>query len=228
MNFDPAANEDDGSCEFNLCPQVEITIVTYTFSNGEEVSWTMDGVDAAPEDSTAMHSGMLSDFGLHTYTACMAAGCYRMTLHDASSDGWDQGWVEIWMDGDLMATGTYEAGSTNSMVLGIGADCEANPEADGGVTNESMSSWSTTIDVTPYPNPSGETVNILGSGFDHQSPVSVKVRDGVGRMVTERRISPSATRASWSVDVRDWPAGMYTIEATQGGHLGTARFVVTH
>ena len=42
----------------------------------------------------------------------MAAGCYTMTLHDASGDGWDQGWVEIWMDGDLMTTGTYEANGT--------------------------------------------------------------------------------------------------------------------
>ena len=229
MNFNPDANEDDGSCEFNFCPLIEITFVTYTFSNGEEVSWTVEGLDAAPADSAWMDSGTMGDYGIHTHTACMAAGCYTMTLHDASGDGWDQGWVEIWMDGDLMTTGTYEAGGTNSMTLGLGTDCgDDDPEVGGGTTNAGMSGWDATVDFSPFPTPTGEIVNVLGSGFDNESPVIVKVRDGIGRVVVERRVIPSAGPQGWTFDVRSWPSGIYTVDGTQGTRHGSARFVVTH
>ena len=69
---------------------------------------------------------------------------------------------------------------------------------------------------------------MLGSGFDNESPVIVKVRDGIGRVVVERRVIPSAGPQGWTFDVRSWPSGIYTVEGTQGSRHGSARFVVTH
>ena len=83
-------------------------------------------------------------------------------------------------------------------------------------------------DQTRRPTPTGEIVNVLGSGFDHESPVVVKVRDGLGRVVVERRVVPSEGPQGWTFDVRSWSAGIYTVEGTQGHKHGSARFVVTH
>lgn len=228
-NFNPDANADDGSCEFNACPLIEVTFVTYTFSNGDEVSWTVEGTEASSADSTWMGSGPMGDFNVHTHTACMAAGCYTMTLHDASGDGWDQGWVEIWTDGTLMASASYDVNGDNTMSMGLGVDCDGDgPGINGGSTNAGMSGWDDTVDFSVYPTPTGEIVNVLGEGFDNESPVVVRIKDMVGKLVAERQVIPAEGPAGWIFDVRDWPAGIYTAEGTQGSKVATGKIMVSH
>ena len=154
-----------------------------------------------------------------------------MTLHDASGDGWDQGWVEIWTDGSLMTTGTFLPDGTNSMTLGIGTDCGTDPDGPGfggGTTNAGMSGWDDTVDFSIYPTPTGEVVNIIGDGFTNESPVVVRIKDLMGKLVAERTIHPAEGPAAWRFDVRDWPAGIYTVEGTQGARSATGKVMVAH
>ena len=225
-NYDPDANEDDGSCEFASCPLIEVKFVTYTFGNAAEVSWTMDGTDETTGDTISMTSVGFSDNGVHTHTTCMAAGCYGMTLHDDGGDGWDQGWLEIWVDGDLLTTGTYQADGINAMDFGVGVTCGEDPEVGGDVTNANMSGWNDGVDFSPYPTPTGEIVNVLGTGFDNEAPVVVRVRDGMGRIVRSREVVPGQGPEGWIFDVRDWSTGFYTVEGIQGARRARARFVV--
>jgi len=228
-NFNPVATEDDGSCEYNSCPLFEVTFVTTTFTDGNEASWLVEAMDAAPADSAWIHSGTLSDFNVQTQTACLGQGCYTMTLNDFGGDGWDQGWVEVWVDGSLLVNGTYEPNGANSMIFGLGVDCGGDgPEVGGGTTNAGMSGWDGTVDFSPFPTPTGEIVNVLGSGFENEAPVVVRVRDCIGRIVEERSVIPGFGPQGWTIDVRSWPAGIYTVDGTQGARHASARFVVAH
>ena len=116
------------------------------------------------------------------------------------------------------------------MTLGLGTDCgdDDHHGVGSGTTNAGMSGWDTTVDFSPYPTPTGEIVNVLGTGFDHESPVIVKVRDGIGRVVVERRVIPSEGRKAGRSTCATCPSGIYTVEGTQGHKHGSARFVVTH
>lgn len=226
MNYNPEANEEDGSCEFASCPLVEVKFVTYTFSDGDEIAWTVSGEEADGGSEVTMSSVPFGDNEMRIHTTCMAPGCYSMTLHDAGDNGWNEGWLEIWMDGELMTTATHSPNGENNMDFGIGMDCSDDPGMDGTITNWGMSGWNNGVDLSPYPTPTGEIVNILGSGFDNESPVVVRVRDGMGRLVQERKVQPSEGPEGWIFDVSGWSAGIYTVEGLQGRSRAEARFIV--
>ena len=57
------------------------------------------------------------------------------------------------------------------MDFGVGVTCGDDPEVGGTITNAGMSGWNDGVDFSPYPTPTGEIVNVLGTGFDNESPV---------------------------------------------------------
>ena len=89
-----------------------------------------------------------------------------------------------------------------------------------------MSGWDATVDFSIYPTPTGEIVNILGDGFDHELPVVVRIKDMMGKLVTERTVLPGEGKVAWQFDVRDWPAGIYTAEGTQGNTVAVGKVLV--
>jgi hypothetical protein len=150
-----------------------------------------------------------------------------MEMQSTSAAGWE-GWVEIWADGELMASATYDPTGENSMSMGIGMDCGDDPGATGGTTNAGMSGWDDSVDFSIYPTPTGEIVNILGDGFDNESPVVVRIKDMMGKLIAERTVVPADGPAGWMFNVRDWPAGIYTAEGTHGERVATGKVMVAH
>ena len=226
-NFNPDANAEDGSCNYLFCELVEVTIVSYSFSDASEMGWTLSGT-SSDGDSVMVSAGDMDDFSVHTHTLCLAAGCYQMELHDESGDGWNQGWVEVWAAYEQVASSSFDPMGENVMSMGIGMDCGDDPGATGGTTNAGMSGWDDTVDFSIYPTPSGEIVNILGEGFDNQAPVVVRIKDLTGKLVVERSLVPSEGPAAWIFNVRNWPAGIYTAEGIQGDKVATGKVLVSH
>jgi len=90
-NFDPAANLDDSSCTYSCAYQGfsnEINIEVFTDLYGEEVSWEL--IDVATGDTLA--SAAIGSYAHVSATyndqACANAGCYQLYYHDAWGDGW--------------------------------------------------------------------------------------------------------------------------------------------
>ena len=227
-NYDPDANADDGSCDYAFCPLIEVTFLTYILTDGEEVSWTVSGTDADTGDPMSVESGTMADFSINTHTMCMAEGCYEMTLHDTGGDGWNDGWLEIWVDGEMVTATSYAVDGTNTMTIGFGTDCSDEPGVSDGTTNSGMSGWDDTVDFSIYPTPTGEIVNVLGEGFDNESPVVVRIKDMMGKLVAERTVMPTDGPAGWIFSVRDWPAGIYTAEGIQGDKMASGKILVSH
>ncbi len=48
----------------------------------------------------------------------------------------------------------------------------------------------------------------------------------MGRLVRSREVIPGQGPQGWMFDVRDWSAGIYTVEGTQGTRRARARFIV--
>ena len=76
INYNPAASEDDGSCEFTFCPTNEVTFVTVTPSTGLGIGWYLsnseDSIPAVGGSSFAANSSQ-------TQTACLTNGCYDIS-----------------------------------------------------------------------------------------------------------------------------------------------------
>ena len=128
-----------------------------------------------------------------------------------------------------MVTATsYAVDGTNTMTIGFGTDCSDEPGVSDGTTNSGMSGWDDTVDFSIYPTPTGEIVNVLGEGFDNESPVVVRIKDMMGKLVAERTVMPTDGPAGWIFSVRDWPAGIYTAEGIQGDKMASGKILVSH
>ena len=208
INFNPIATEDDGSCEFAFCPTNEVTFVTVTLEDGNSLGWNLsDGTDAAGGN---IEAGFYASNTTHTYTACLADDCYEVTMWDMNADGWNGGWIEVWMDGELMTTATMEDGFMESMNLGINTDCEEI--GTGGSPFE----FPDPIGFAPYPNPTEIETNLNGQGWDEHLPIEIEVRDVTGRLVSKYAFVPNASASNWILNTSSFEAGMYNIIGMQG------------
>lgn len=81
-NFDPAADVDDGSCDFP-CEAVTLTILTDCW--GEEVSWqlTDDSGDILASVAENTYGNQL----VYEWSGCLPAGCYTFSIFDGFGDG---------------------------------------------------------------------------------------------------------------------------------------------
>ena len=207
-NYNSAATDDDGSCEFAFCPTNEVTFVTVTLEDGNSLGWNLsDGTDAAGGN---IEAGFYASNTTHTYTACLADDCYEVTMWDMNADGWNGGWIEVWMDGELMTTATMEDGFMESMNLGINTDCEEI--GTGGSPFE----FPDPIGFAPYPNPTEIETNLNGQGWDEHLPIEIEVRDVTGRLVSKYAFVPNASASNWILNTSSFEAGMYNIIGMQG------------
>lgn len=133
LNFDPEANEDDGSCVYpETCDD---NTVLFSFFSGvfpEEAAWSF--VD---EDGNVLASG--SGAGLNwnqyiTFAYCLPDGCYSLILTDSFGDGWNGGGYAISINGQIIAQGGLEYGDTQTDLVGINSEC-GNEETYFGCTD---------------------------------------------------------------------------------------------
>ena len=230
-NYNPLALLDDGSCVY---PQPldcdSLNEVSFLFVAGndlflDEVSWSM-----TTDDGTVMMTGsgqVSNPNGEPMNTACIPDGCYNLELYDSFGDGWGGGQL-IMIANDIFSSYTIEAGNFESFAMELGDGCdEEEPGVDEDIiTNPGMSTWDDAAELSAYPSPAEDIVNIIGSGFDHESPVVVNVRDGLGRISASKTIPEGFSQTRWTLNVADWAAGIYTIEGIQNSNRATSRIVV--
>lgn len=214
-NYNPSATEDDGSCEFAFCPTNEVTFVTVTLEDGWSLGWNLSGGG----DALFAGGGNFASNTTHTYTACLVDDCYNVTMWDANADGWNGGWIEVWMDGELMTTASMESGFMSTMQLGINAACEE----EGGFAPWD---WLDPIGFAPYPNPTEGETNLNGSGWDQHLPVDLEVRDITGRLIQKRVISPNGDQSQWLLNMQPFESGLYTVTGVQGERMAQTHILV--
>jgi hypothetical protein len=80
-NYDATATVDDGSCIGN---GIEITFTILTDNYPGETTWSINDAAGAVIMSGGPYSGSATTY---TQTACVAAGCYDVTINDSWGDG---------------------------------------------------------------------------------------------------------------------------------------------
>lgn len=119
-NYNPNANFDDGSCEYPL--NCDDNLLMFEVINGSfagEVSWNL-----VNEDNEVLYSGG-ADYG-DVYQVCVSDGCYALHMFDSFGDGWGQGTISGYINGNLVFENlTIEDGYTGTSTFGINTeDCE--------------------------------------------------------------------------------------------------------
>ena len=116
LNYDASANYNYDcfyaqDCFMNL---VEFELVGSTWPNeASYIVYTQDGIY-----STAGYSGI-------TYS-CLPDGCYQIALYDSFGDGWDNGELNIYVNGELAGTFNMFNGYNAEVAFGINSECELN------------------------------------------------------------------------------------------------------
>ena len=130
-----------------------MTFVTVTLEDGLSLGWNLSGGGDGANVGGSAYASNTS----HTYTACLVDDCYNVTMWDMNADGWNGGWIEVWMDNELVTTATMEDGFMTTMQLGINADCDDEDGID-------RASGSTQLDLL-HTNPTeGETTSMEVAG----------------------------------------------------------------
>jgi len=103
-SWDGTKNCTDDPC---ICPESEIIVEIFTDNYPDETTW-----DLTDSLGTILATGgPLSNIGtLYSWQVCVdSVNCYYFTIYDAYGDGiccdWGQGYYNVYLDGNLVATG---------------------------------------------------------------------------------------------------------------------------
>ena len=115
-NYNPNANEDDGSCIYPLnCDG--LTYVTINVTEGSyasEVSWSIEGTNFVGATGST--------------EACLEDGCFVFNMSDSYGDGWNGSVATITTDdGYELLNGTLESGSEGMLSFALSYDGDCGP-----------------------------------------------------------------------------------------------------
>lgn len=128
INYNPNANIDDGSCEFDVtCDLNEVTVLVNPGPWANEVSWNL------VLDSLAIAGGgNYTSNATVQYDLCLEDGCYIFEMYDSFGDGWNGATFTVIMGGETLAFGTLNSGSYGAFFFGINTEgCGANENTYG-------------------------------------------------------------------------------------------------
>lgn len=146
--------------------------------------------------------------------ALEANECYTIKLMDEFGDGFDSGYgngsFAVQVNGTALITAPNW--STGELVMKIASSSTAGLE-DLALEN-----------VTVYPNPASELVNVAfeGNGGDY----SISIQDLSGRTVVTKALSSASGATSIELPIADLKAGNYFVSVTQGAASHTQKLMV--
>ncbi len=212
-NYNPEATIDDGSCIYpSPCPvgqQVDFMVLALTDA------W-FEITNAAGE---AMAEGVIQG-GAWTGSACFIDGCYDFHLESYGGASLGGSFASMTLEDGTMLSMVADDSSIMEEAFGLGTECgDSVFDGFGGSPWE----FDETIAFTPYPNPTENVINVSGNGWDQHFPVDVTVRDLTGKVVHRVRIAEGVQPR---LSTREWPAGMYLLQLSQGERSGQAPFMI--
>ena len=111
LNYDPLANNDDGSC--NYCADTYVTITCDGGAWQGEVSWTL---------TNSAGTVVLTGGAPFTGSACLADDCYTLDMTDSFGDGWNGNvWTATDASGNVVGTGGLVSGAAGSFDFTVGS-----------------------------------------------------------------------------------------------------------
>jgi len=127
-NYDPAANEDDGSCVYpEPCFENNVTLNLSLGMFPNEVSWIVTGEDGVLYGSGGNYNGYSEVINL-----CLPDGCYTFEMFDSFGDGWNNAFASLTLNNEIIASGTLYQGSYDYFNFGVNTEgCEGEVEIAG-------------------------------------------------------------------------------------------------
>jgi hypothetical protein len=231
LNYNPSANEDDGSCEYQIdCNENFVTIYISTASWGSEIGWSL--LDAVGAEVTS-GSGY-SSWGWYTEYACVPDGCYEIALSDSWGDGWNGAYYML-SSGNTYYEGSLYYGSMASDVISINAMCgevagctdvnavNYNPTAtfdDGSCIYNPGNGLGFTngleLEFSMYPNPTNGGIIVNANSIDPLKAVTLNIYGAEGRLVRTANYSATSSSIRMNEDLSQIPAGYYFVEMING------------
>jgi hypothetical protein len=113
LNYNPAANTDDGTCEYSTdCTDVAIVLD----GNG-----SLDALWVVWSNAGYFQAGMY-DGGTTTVNLCLPDDCYFLFLEGAPADSSNSFYYNIFIDNDVVAAGLFDGFTQISFETGAGCD----------------------------------------------------------------------------------------------------------
>lgn len=231
LNYNPEANEDDGSCIYTVdCDSAnEVEVLFFAEMWANEVSWTLvnsDGVGFLTGGNYANYQDVFT-------TECIEDGCYSLQMFDSFGDGWGDNELIFMLDGEILVQATLEAGSFGAIDFGINAACgedeeDEDPEGEqpGGYDGP-MSALEDYIepDILLFPVPGFGDITVDISGLSTNENLMVSVYDIAGRVVDAQDYGKDINRMRIVYDTGVWPAGVYFVEVINGDFRKVVRMI---
>lgn len=141
LNYDPEADEDDGSCVYPLeCDNNQLTIVVESGTWGGEIWWEL----LNPEGDSLYVAMGGNYFSNQTFIeeSCIDDGCYQLNLYDNFGDGWNNASISLSLNGTLLFEGTLEDGSFGAFSISVNTeDCPEIEQAVYGCTDPNANNY---------------------------------------------------------------------------------------
>ncbi len=251
-NYDASAEYDDGSCFYSEeCEDLAIQITFASHSDADEIDWELVNED----DEIVATGANYEDYSMAEQYHCLPAGCYALIMNDAGSDGWDDGYITILIDGVTTTLTTLIYGSSLEINVDLEGDCgvenvievvgctdpvavnwnieasiddgscEYNPDEVGGLPPAALTGEEIVVYGMILPNPVISHANIKLEQLNPEFTTVMELRDISGRLVYQQEFANEQTSLNETIDVSMLAAGIHFVYVFNGESRQVFRLV---